>query len=79
MLIRVCATQRDRDFGATESERGIHFRDVSYILESLDGSTFRISSGKMGGENKEHLTEPSRAFLLPFVLLLLTQISVALF
>ena len=51
--------QRDRDFGSPELERGIHFRDVSYILRSLDGSTFRISSGKIERENKENLNEVS--------------------
>ena len=33
--IPVCAAQRDRDFGAPELERGIHFRDVFYILGSF--------------------------------------------
>ena len=26
--VRVCAAQRDRDFGAPDLERGIHFRGV---------------------------------------------------
>ena len=55
MLIRIWAAQRGRDFGAPELERGIHLRDVSYILGSLDGLKFRLSSGKIEGENKEHL------------------------
>lgn len=48
ILIRnVCAAQEDHDFGAPDLERGVNFRDVSCILGSLEGSTFRISSRKM--------------------------------
>lgn len=41
--------------GSPELERGIHFRDVSYIMGSLDCSAFRISFRKMERENKEGL------------------------
>ena len=33
--IQLCAAQQDCDFGAPELERGIHLRNVSYIIEVI--------------------------------------------